>query len=100
MVTHIVCWKVTDEFEGLDRDGILAKFKADLESLPAVIDDIASLQVGLNEKEADAASDIVLISTFADWEALERYQVHPAHQEVVSFVKAIATDRRVVDFES
>ena len=99
MVTHVVCWKVKEEFDGMDKAGILAKLKSVLEDLPGQIEDILSLNVGINEKEADTASDIVLLSSFADWDALGRYQVHPAHQEVVAFVKEIAIERRVVDFE-
>jgi len=99
MVTHVVCWKVKDGADGLDRDGILEKLKTDLEALPGKIDEILSLTVGINEKESDAASDVVLLSTFADWEALARYQDHPAHREVVGFVKGVVTERRVVDFE-
>jgi hypothetical protein len=99
MITHIVQWKVKDQALGLDKAGILSKLKADLEELTSEIPEIISLQVGINEKPSDAASDIVLLSTFADWQALERYQLHPAHQEVVGFVKEIAVERRVVDFE-
>lgn len=99
MITHIVQWKVKDQAAGLDKAGILEKMKQELEALPGEIAEIISLQVGLNAKPADAASDIVLLSTFADWEALERYQIHPAHQEVVTFVKEVAAERRVVDFE-
>jgi hypothetical protein len=90
---------VKDEADGLDRTGILEKLKTDLEALPGQIPEILSLQVGINEKESDAASDVALLSTFADWDALARYQAHPAHQEVVAFVKGVVSERRVVDFE-
>lgn len=100
MITHIVQWKIQDEALGMDKSELMTKLKADLEALPAVIEEITSLQVGLNEVESDAASDVVLISTFPDWDALKRYQIHPAHQEVVAFVREIVSERRVVDFES
>jgi hypothetical protein len=99
MVTHVVCWKVKEEAEGMDKAAILDKMKTDLEALPGHIDDILSLTVGVNEKASDAASDVVLLSSFADWEALSRYQEHPVHQKVVAFVKNVVTERRVVDFE-
>jgi hypothetical protein len=84
----------------MDADAILQKLKSDLEALPAEIEEILSLTVGINEVESEAASDVVLLSTFADWEALKRCQIHPAHQRVVSFVKQVVSERRVVDFES
>ncbi|WFB34372.1 Dabb family protein [Kiritimatiellota bacterium B12222] len=99
MITHIVQWKVKSEAAGLNKAGILAKMKSDLEALPPSIADISSLSVGLNEKPSETASDIVLISTFADWEALDRYQAHPEHVKVGSFIKEVAVERRVVDFE-
>ena len=95
MITHIVQWKVKDQALDLDKAGILHKMKADLEALKETIEEIISLQVGLNEKPSDAASDIVLLSTFADWEALNRYQIHPSHQEVVAFVKQVVSERHV-----
>jgi len=100
MITHVVQWKVKDEAEGLDKAAILDRIKADLEGLVGEIGEILSLTVGINEKPSDAASDLVLMSTFADWEAMEGYQTHPAHQKVVAFVKQVVTERRVVDFES
>jgi hypothetical protein len=100
MITHIVQWKIQESALGMDKNTLLEKLKADLEALPADIEDILSLTVGINEVESDAASDVVLLSTFADWDALKRYQVHPSHQRVVSFVKQIVSERRVVDFES
>ena len=100
MITHIVCWRVKEEAAGLDRPAILQKMKADLEALNGVIPEIGSLQVGLNEKESDFASDLVLHSTFASWEDLATYAAHPAHQAVVAFVKDVVTERRVVDFTS
>lgn len=100
MITHIVQWKIKDHALGMDKPALLQKLKSDLEALPADIEEILSLTVGVNEAEGDAASDIVLLSTFADWDALKGYQVHPSHQRVVSFVKQVVTERRVVDFES
>jgi hypothetical protein len=99
MITHVVQWKVKEEADGRDKAEILAKLKADLEALTGQIEEILSLTVGINAVDSEAASDVVLLSSFADWEALGRYQAHPAHQEVVGFVKTVVTERRVVDFE-
>jgi hypothetical protein len=100
MITHIVCWRVKENVEGLGKPEILDRMKTQLEGLNGQIPDIISLSVGLNEKPGDAASDIVLMSTFADWDSLKRYVDHPAHQAVVGFVSQVVSERRVVDFES
>ncbi|MFR6543529.1 MAG: Dabb family protein [Butyricimonas virosa] len=57
-----------------------------------------SLQVGINEKESDMAYDAVLISTFADTEALARYKVHPEHVKISNYCKKIRESRTFVDF--
>lgn len=100
MITHIVCWRVKEQAEGLGKSEILDRMKSELEALNGQIPEIISLSVGLNEKPGDAASDVVLMSTFADWDALKRYVDHPAHQAVVGFVSRVVRERRVVDFES
>lgn len=99
MITHIVQWKVKDQADGLNKSQILQKIRSDLEALPEKMDEIISLQVGLNQKPSDAASDLVLLSTFADWESLGRYQNHPDHLAVAAYLKTVVTERRVVDFE-
>jgi hypothetical protein len=100
MITHIVLWKIKDQALGLSKDELMEKLKADLEKLPVEIEEILSLNVGINAKAGETASDVVLLSTFADWQSLQRYQVHPVHQQVVAFVKQIVNERRVVDFEN
>ena len=99
MITHIVQWRVREEAEGLQKPQILQEMRDRLEALNGKIPEIITLSVGLNERPGDHASDIVLLSTFADWEALSRYAAHPDHQEVVAFVGKVVTERRVVDFE-
>ncbi len=99
MITHIVQWRVRDEADGMRKPELLQEMKCRLESLNGVVPDIISLSAGVNDRPGDMASDIVLLSTFADWEALKRYVEHPAHQEVVKFVGRIVTERRFVDFE-
>lgn len=100
MITHIVQWRVRDEADGMDKERILAKMQTMLEDLNGKIPEIITLSVGVNERPGDNASDLVLLSTFADWDALKRYAEHPDHLHVVDFVGRVVTERRVVDFES
>ena len=72
--------------------------KESLERLVGIVPEIISLQVGINEKESDMAYDAVLISTFADAEALARYKVHPEHMKVSDYCKKIREGRVFVDF--
>ncbi len=98
MVKHIVMWTIkhTDGYSKADNCRRLQK---KLMSLPALIDEIKELEVGINHIESDAAFDIVLVSSFESWETLEAYQIHPEHLKVVEFVRQVRVDRAVVDYE-
>jgi len=42
--------------------------------------------------------DLVLTSVVEDERGLEAYRVHPAHQEVVEFLKARSLSSKAVDY--
>lgn len=100
MITHVVQWRVCEQADGMDKAQIISEMQAMLEDLNGKIPDIITLSVGVNERPGENASDVVLLSTFADWDALKRYSKHPDHLQVVDFVGKVVTERRVVDFES
>ncbi len=99
MIRHIVMWRLKDEALGADKAANAGKMKTMLEGLARQIPEIRRLEVGINTVEDEAAGDIVLVSEFNCEGCLATYQTHPAHQEVVAFVKQIAAERRVVDYE-
>jgi hypothetical protein len=100
MIKHIVMWTLKEEAHGLNREQLAQKIKADLEALPPHIPELKEIEVGVNVIPGDAACDLCLISVFDSWEGLETYRVHPAHQQVVAFVKDAVTSRHVVDYET
>jgi len=99
MVTHIVFWKIKDQHDGMDKAVLCQKIKTDLESLRGVIGHIVSLTVGIDFNRSDMAADCALYSTFRSREDLDAYQKHEAHQKVAAFVRSVALERRVVDYE-
>jgi hypothetical protein len=96
-IRHVVTWKLnaTEEAERAEQ---LAAMKSGLESLPAVIPEILALEVGVNALPGDNF-DIVLISDFADADALRRYVEHPDHRTVASYIRSVVGGRSAVDFE-
>jgi len=96
MVHHLVLWQIRDDVA--DKTATLVEFKQRLEALIPLIPEVRQLRVGVNELHGPAASDIALISSFDSWEELDAYQHHPAHQEVVAFVKGVTRERRSVDW--
>lgn len=97
-VRHIVSWKMNGE-TAADRARQANEIAEALRALPATVPGIQAFDVRLNELNADANWDVVLVSDHADAAALDEYAVHPDHLEVVAMVKERAAGRAGVDFE-
>lgn len=96
MLTHIVCWKYKAETTAEQRAEHIAK----LRNLPNVIPNILNFNVGSDILHLERSFDTGLVATYSDRDALEAYNVHPAHQEVVAVGKAISEKVVSVDFLS
>jgi len=99
MIKHIVMWKLKEQAEGCSRAENAQKIKTMLEALRGRIDQIASLEVGINIVNSDMSYDAVLISEFENLQKLEEYKKHPEHVKVSEFVAKVREGRAVVDFE-
>jgi hypothetical protein len=95
-IRHIVLWKLAAE--DADTRALHAEQISErLRTLPPVISEIRQLEIGTNVAYPAKNWDMALAIDFADIDALERYQVHPAHQEVVAFVSPLIAERASVD---
>ncbi|KRT65968.1 MAG: stress responsive alpha-beta barrel domain-containing protein [Candidatus Dadabacteria bacterium CSP1-2] len=99
MIKHIVMWRLKEFANGVNKEENARKLKSHLESLKSKIKEIKRIEVGINIKSSDAASDVVLYSEFDSMDDLEAYQRHPEHMKVVDFVNEIRLERRVVDYK-
>lgn len=95
MIKHIVMWKLKDDNKAENA----AKVKAVLEGLAGKIDGLTLIEVGIDFSATNVSGDVVLYSEFTSREALDAYQVHPAHQEAAAFVRSVVADRLMVDYE-
>jgi len=94
MIVHIVMFKFKDE----NKVANLAKTKTMLEALVAKIEGLESMEVGIDFNQSERAFDLSLYSTFTTKEALSVYATHPAHLEVVAFIKEVTQEAKVVDY--
>jgi hypothetical protein len=94
MIRHLIILKFKPETTAAQIDAIAAK----LSGLPAVIDEIEDFEFGRDIVRSPRSGDFALVSTFADLDALKRYQVHPAHQEVLALVTTAAAHIAAVDY--
>ena len=97
MIRHIVIWRMAPSEDKIERAKAI---KENLEALKDKIDVLVDIEVGLNFEGSDAASDVVLVSTFKTVEDLNEYQNHPAHKAVgAAYVRPYVAERRVCDYE-
>ncbi len=95
MIKHIVFMKFNDGV----TDEQIAELERGLAALPQSIREIKEYVFGRDVIRSERSYDFALVSAFQDLEALQRYQVHPEHQKVVSIVKALSQSILAVDFE-
>jgi hypothetical protein len=95
MLRHLVFFKFNpdaDESEILDLE-------RSLKALDGVIPEIRGFEVGRDIVKSERSFDLALFSTFDDLEAMQRYQVHPEHQDVVAKVRRLCEKVVAVDYE-
>ena len=94
MIVHIVMFKLKEE----SKSANIVKIKALLEELPSKIEELLSMEVGVNFDESERAFDLSLYSTFKTKEALKAYATNPAHLEVIRYIKGVILESKVVDY--
>ena len=94
MLVHIVMFQFKEE----NKEVNLLHVKAMLEALPLQIESLKRMEVGIDISRSERSFDLVLTSAFEDQNGLNEYAVHPAHLEVVSVIKEVASLSKVVDY--
>jgi len=95
MIQHLVMLTFKPE---TDQDHI-DELERRLGILPAVVPEIRQYDFGRDILCSERSFDFGLVSAFEDLEALQRYQKHPRHQEVLQLIGRICDSVHVVDFE-
>lgn len=98
MIRHVVTWKLAAE-DAATRSEQASEVARRLNALDGVVPQLRSISAGANIAYADANWDVTLVADVDSIEALEEYQVHPAHEEVVAYVRSVVASRVAVDFE-
>ncbi len=96
MVKHIVTFKLKGT--AAERRDASMKFKEALEALPAQIDCLQSIEVGLNENPTEDW-DVVLTAVVPTMADVAVYAKHPAHVAAAAIVGPLKESRACVDYE-
>ncbi len=97
-IRHVVSWKLAAE-DATVRAEQAAEIARRLNALDGVVPQLRSISAGANTAYPDSNWDATLVADFDSIDALEEYQVHPAHEEVVAYVRSVVSSRVAVDFE-
>lgn len=98
MVKHIVLFKLKETLSQEEKLEVMNDFKAAIEALPAKIDFIRKIFVGLNVNPAEKW-DICLDSEFDTLADVNAYATHPDHVVAAGLLKDVKADRACVDYE-
>lgn len=98
MIRHIVTWKLSATDESA-KDRAFEDISDALTGLIGVVTEIKALVVSRNVAFPEANWDLVLVADYDDIEALQAYQVHPAHLEAAAIVRSHVSERASIDFE-
>lgn len=98
MIRHIVLWKLGAE-DADTRAEHATKVSEVLMALHGAVPEIIDITVAPNAAYEGKNWDVALIADFADLAALERYIVHPSHEEAAKYVRSVASDRVAVDLQ-
>ena len=96
MVKHIVMFKLTGTPE--ERLEVESRFKDALLALPAQIDVLESIEVGINENPAEQW-DVVLTAVVPSMADVDIYAKHPAHVAAAALLAGHKELRACVDYE-
>ena len=94
MIVHIVMVKFKEENKAVN----IQRVKMELENLPSVINELKSMEVGVNFDKSERAFDMSLYSKFDTKDGLSVYATHKEHLKVVEFIKSVALETKVVDY--
>lgn len=95
MIKHVVMFRFKGTSE--ERTKIAEKFAEALLQLPDQIEELISMEVGININPAEKW-DLVLTAMAANLEDVAIYSAHPAHQEAVALIAPYKEDRACVDY--
>lgn len=100
MIKHIVMWKLREFPSREDKAKIARNLRQKLLEMKKSVHEIKNIEVGINYEKASTANyDVILITEFLSMEDLQKYKVHPAHQELVEYLQNIRELRVAIDYE-
>ena len=100
MVKHIILWTLRPELSEEEKQTARQGIKAGLEGLAGKIPGLVDIKVVADGRLSTSNADVMLDSTFTDFDSLKAYAVHPDHVAVADGkVRPFTSLRSCLDFE-
>ena len=100
MVKHIILWTLNRELTEEEKTNVKKGIKEGLEGLAGKIPGLTDIKVIIDGRLDTSNADVMLDSTFTDFESLKGYAVHPDHVAVADGkVRPYTVQRSCLDFE-
>jgi hypothetical protein len=93
MLDHVIVFKPLADLDAQGERELFAQLSR-LGELPGVLD----FALGRNVGSRSRGFDICMRVTFADEAALDAYEKHPVHLDVVAYNRAVTVEHLCVDF--
>jgi hypothetical protein len=94
MLTHIVFFKLKER-----TPEVVQKTKEVLLNMEGKIEQLLSIEVGVDIVHSERSYDIALVTKFNSLEDLAIYNVHPLHKEVIAYISTVREASVSVDYE-
>lgn len=95
MIRHVAVFRFDPEFDEAERE----QWMALLRSLEGQVEGLRSMTVGTNVIPGPAAHELAIVADFDDRAALDAYNRHPRHLEVLEISGPVKRFLATVDFE-
>jgi hypothetical protein len=95
MLTHIVFFKLKEH-----TPEVVQKTKEVLLNMEGKIEQLLSIEVGVDVVHSERSYDIALVTKFNSLADLAIYNAHPVHQVVVAYIGTVREASVSVDYES
>jgi hypothetical protein len=100
VIVHIVFWKLHETgANGKSREENALEMRRRFAALMGVIPGLLKVETGIDLLRTGDSVDVCLYTEFESMAALEAYNPHPAHKEIIAFLKDVRYERRVIDYE-
>jgi hypothetical protein len=94
MLTHIVFFKLKER-----TPEVIQKTKEVLLNMEGKIEQLLSIEVGVDVVHSERSFDIALVTRFHSLADLAIYNAHPIHQEVIAYMGTVREAVVSVDYE-